>query len=133
MLYLLMNVLPCFVVCGVHAALFFGYSTALLGITGFETAANYVEQMKDNRVYKQTLRNMWILVSRLSTHSVAWVFKPCTGIGCWGILVVNLSRLTVCGNAYFFVGCIYCCIDRCAVVHLNKVRISKSNEMHVDT
>ncbi|RYY38689.1 amino acid permease, partial [archaeon] len=40
-------------------ALFFGYSSALLGITGFETAANYVEEMKDSRTYVNTLRNMW--------------------------------------------------------------------------
>ena len=44
-------------------ALFFGYSAALLGITGFETAANYVEEMKDSVTYVRTLRNMWVLVA----------------------------------------------------------------------
>jgi len=41
------------------AAIFFGYASALLGITGFETAANYVEEMRDSRTYVATLRNMW--------------------------------------------------------------------------
>jgi amino acid transporter len=44
-------------------ALFFGYCSAALGITGFETAANFVEEMHDNRTYVYTLRNLWILVS----------------------------------------------------------------------
>jgi amino acid transporter len=44
-------------------ALFFGYAAALLGITGFETAANYVEEMKDSVTYVRTLRNMWVLVA----------------------------------------------------------------------
>jgi amino acid transporter len=45
---------------GWMAAIFFGYCCGLLGITGFETAANYVEEMRDGKTYVQTLRNMWI-------------------------------------------------------------------------
>jgi amino acid transporter len=41
-------------------ALFLGYAAALLGITGFETAANYVEDMQNARVYMRTVRNMWL-------------------------------------------------------------------------
>ena len=44
-------------------AIFFGYCLSALGITGFETAANFVEEMADNRTYVYTLRNLWILVS----------------------------------------------------------------------
>lgn len=44
-------------------ALYFGYAAALLGITGFETAANYVEEMTDSTVYVKTLRNLWVLVA----------------------------------------------------------------------
>ena len=44
-------------------ALYFGYASALLGITGFETAANYVEEMKDSKTYVTTLRNMWVSVA----------------------------------------------------------------------
>lgn len=41
-------------------ALFYGYAAALLGITGFETAANYVEEMAGAHTYVATLRNMWL-------------------------------------------------------------------------
>lgn len=44
-------------------ALFYGYSAALLGITGFETAANYVEEMAGGQVYVATLRNLWAAVA----------------------------------------------------------------------
>jgi len=43
-------------------SIFFGYSSALLGVSGFETSANYIEQQKDG-VFPKTLRNMWIAVS----------------------------------------------------------------------
>ncbi len=43
-------------------ALFFGFSAAMLGISGFESSANYVEEQKDG-VFPKTLRNMWIVVS----------------------------------------------------------------------
>ncbi|HLS31040.1 MAG TPA: APC family permease [Flavobacteriaceae bacterium] len=43
-------------------ALLFGFSAALLGISGFETSANYVEEQKEG-VFPKTLRNMWIVVS----------------------------------------------------------------------
>ncbi len=43
-------------------ALFFGFSAAMLGISGFESSANYVEEQKPG-VFPKTLRNMWIVVS----------------------------------------------------------------------
>lgn len=43
-------------------ALFFGFSAAMLGISGFESSANFVEEQKDG-VFPKTLRNMWIVVS----------------------------------------------------------------------
>lgn len=42
-------------------ALFLGFSTAMLGITGFETSANFIEEQQPG-VFPKTLRNMWILV-----------------------------------------------------------------------
>ena len=39
-------------------ALFFGFSTAMLGVSGFETSANFVEEKKSG-VFPKTLRNMW--------------------------------------------------------------------------
>ena len=45
----------------VATALFFGFSVALLGISGFESSANFVEEQEDG-VFPKTLRNMWICV-----------------------------------------------------------------------
>ena len=46
----------------ITTALFFGFSAAMLGISGFESSANYVEEQKPG-VFPKTLRNMWIVVS----------------------------------------------------------------------
>jgi len=47
---------------GVFLGLFYGYSNALLGISGFESSSNYVEEQKPG-VFPKTLRNMWIAVA----------------------------------------------------------------------
>lgn len=47
---------------GVVTALFVGFSAALLGISGFESSANYVEEQAEG-VFPLTLRNMWLAVS----------------------------------------------------------------------
>ncbi|KAL3670116.1 hypothetical protein V7S43_004432 [Phytophthora oleae] len=39
--------------------IFFGYSSAMLGITGFETSAQFIEEQAPG-VFRKTLRNMWI-------------------------------------------------------------------------
>jgi amino acid transporter len=46
-------------------ALVFGFSSAMLGITGFETSANYVEEQRPG-VFVKTLRNMWYCVAILN-------------------------------------------------------------------
>jgi amino acid transporter len=43
-------------------AIFFGFAASMLGISGFESSANYVEEQKQG-VFPKTLRNMWIIVS----------------------------------------------------------------------
>lgn len=43
-------------------ALFLGFSAAMLGISGFESSANFVEEQKHG-VFPKTLRNMWAVVS----------------------------------------------------------------------
>ncbi len=43
-------------------ALFFGFSAAMLGISGFESSANFVEE-QEKGVFPKTLRNMWLAVS----------------------------------------------------------------------
>ncbi len=43
-------------------ALFLGFSAAMLGISGFESSANFVEEQEAG-VFRKTLRNMWAVVS----------------------------------------------------------------------
>lgn len=47
---------------GIVSALFLGFSAAMLGISGFESSANYVEEQQ-NGVFPKTLRNMWVVVT----------------------------------------------------------------------
>ncbi|CAH8281789.1 amino acid transporter [Mariniflexile fucanivorans] len=47
---------------GIVTALFLGFSAAMLGISGFESSANYVEEQQKG-VFPKTLRNMWIVVT----------------------------------------------------------------------
>jgi amino acid transporter len=43
-------------------AIFWGFSAAMLGISGFESSANFVEEQQKG-VFPKTLRNMWLVVS----------------------------------------------------------------------
>jgi len=47
---------------GIARALFLGFAAAMLGISGFESSANFVEEQKPG-VFPKTLRNMWAIVS----------------------------------------------------------------------
>ena len=47
---------------GIANALFLGFSAAMLGISGFESSANFVEEQQEG-VFRKTLRNMWSVVS----------------------------------------------------------------------
>ncbi|MBD0822732.1 APC family permease [Aestuariibaculum marinum] len=46
----------------IATALFFGFAAAMLGISGFESSANYVEEQQDG-VFRKTLKNMWVIVT----------------------------------------------------------------------
>ncbi len=46
----------------VTMAIFFGFAASMLGVSGFESSANFVEEQKKG-VFPKTLRNMWIIVS----------------------------------------------------------------------
>ncbi len=50
---------------GMMMALFFGFCAAMLGISGFESSANFVEEQAPG-VFPKTLRNMWIAVTVLN-------------------------------------------------------------------
>jgi len=47
---------------GLGMAIFWGFSAAMLGISGFESSANFVEEQRKG-VFPKTLRNMWLAVS----------------------------------------------------------------------
>ncbi|MBM4284727.1 MAG: APC family permease [Deltaproteobacteria bacterium] len=59
-------------------ALFLGVSAALLGVSGFESSANFVEQ-QEHGVFRKTLRNMWIAVS---------IFNPLIALLALGLMPV---------------------------------------------
>ena len=61
---------------GMLRALFFGFAAAMLGISGFESSANFIEEQKQG-VFPKTLRNMWIAVS---------VFNPIMSFLALGLL-----------------------------------------------
>ena len=50
---------------GIFKALILGFSAAMLGISGFESSANFVEEQKAG-IFPKTLKNMWIAVSVLN-------------------------------------------------------------------
>lgn len=68
--YLFMNGLDVFVVNwgrpldqeSIIMAIFFGFAASMLGISGFESSANFVEE-QERGVFPKTLKNMWIIVS----------------------------------------------------------------------
>ncbi len=64
---------------GIATALFLGFSAAMLGISGFESSANYVEEQQDG-VFPKTLRNMWIVVT---------VFNPLVAFLALAILPID--------------------------------------------
>ena len=55
---------------GLFMAVFLGFSSALLGVSGFESSANFVEE-QDYGVFRKTLRNMLVAVI---------IFNPLTSI-----------------------------------------------------
>ncbi|MFH1130634.1 MAG: APC family permease [Pseudomonadota bacterium] len=64
---------------GIGYALFFGFSSAMLGISGFESSANFIEEQKEG-VFPKTLRNMWIAVA---------VFNPLISLLSLGLIPVS--------------------------------------------
>ncbi len=47
---------------GIMEAIFFGFAASMLGVSGFESSANFVEEQKRG-VFPKTLKNMWAIVS----------------------------------------------------------------------
>ena len=63
---------------GFLPAIFFGFCAALLGISGFESSANFVEEQAPG-VFPKTLRNMWLAVS---------IFNPVIALLALGLVPV---------------------------------------------
>jgi amino acid transporter len=61
---------------GLGHSLFYGFAAAMLGISGFESSANFIEEQKQG-VFPRTLRNMWIAVA---------VFNPLISLISLGLL-----------------------------------------------
>ena len=59
-------------------ALFLGFASGLLGISGFESSANFVEEQAPG-VFPKTLRNMWVAVS---------IFNPLIALLALGLLPI---------------------------------------------
>ena len=59
-------------------SLFLGFSASMLGVSGFESSANYVEQQKPG-VFRLTLRNMWVAVT---------IFNPIIALLALGLLPI---------------------------------------------
>jgi len=64
---------------GMLPAIFFGFSAAMLGISGFESSANFIEEQQEG-VFPKTLRNMWIAVA---------VFNPLISVLAMGLLPLD--------------------------------------------
>jgi amino acid transporter len=67
---------------GLLASLFFGFAAAMLGVSGFESSANFIEEQKVG-VFPKTLRNMWLAVA---------VFNPLVSLLSLGLLPLAQIR-----------------------------------------
>ncbi|MCF6308706.1 MAG: amino acid permease [Flavobacteriaceae bacterium] len=47
---------------GITKAIFLGFAASMLGVSGFESSANFVEE-QEKGVFPKTLKNMWVIVS----------------------------------------------------------------------
>eukprot|EP01091_Cochliopodium_minus_P004727 TRINITY_DN1460_c1_g1_i1.p1 TRINITY_DN1460_c1_g1~~TRINITY_DN1460_c1_g1_i1.p1 ORF type:complete len:693 (+),score=204.88 TRINITY_DN1460_c1_g1_i1:64-2079(+) len=98
----------------VPASIFFGYSTALLGVSGFESASNYIEEQAEG-IYPKTLRNMWVICMSLfplctllsqsllpleeiiadSNSVLAKMAVEATGKGSWLLYLISIDAVVV--------------------------------------
>jgi amino acid transporter len=64
-------------------AVFWGFCAAMLGISGFESSANFVEEQQPG-VFPKTLRNMWLVVS---------IFNPLMAFFALAVIPMNQVAL----------------------------------------
>ncbi len=66
-------------------AIFLGFAASMLGISGFESSANFVEE-QERGVFPKTLRNMWVVVS---------IFNPLMAF-----LAITIFPIEIINNEY---------------------------------
>jgi hypothetical protein len=71
--------------------LLFGFSQGMLGVTGFETAANYIEEQRKG-VYVKTLRNMYVGRSLVQINCL-------TPFACGGLSSSSIQSFLLCASA----------------------------------
>jgi len=88
----------------ITTALFFGFSAAMLGISGFESSANYVEEQKPG-VFPKTLRNMWVIVTIFNPllAFLALAIIPISVIGNHEETLLSFLGQTAGGNWLFYI------------------------------
>ena len=84
---------------GISTALFLGFSTAMLGVAGFESSSNYVEEQQPG-VFPKTLRNMWTAVTVLNPliAIAALLVLPIGAIADHSAAMLSFMGLTIGGN-----------------------------------
>ncbi len=65
---------------GIAHAIFFGFAAAMLGISGFESSANFIEEQAPG-VFPKTLRNMWGIVA---------FFNPVIAVLCLALMPIGI-------------------------------------------
>ncbi|TMW57494.1 hypothetical protein Poli38472_003419 [Pythium oligandrum] len=83
----------------VMTAIFYGYGTAMLGVTGFEASAQFIEEQALG-VFPKTLRNMWVVSSfyNFAFSFLALAVVPMEGaagiIANKDVLLAHMGRIT---------------------------------------
>lgn len=88
----------------ITTALFFGFAAAMLGISGFESSANYVEEQQDG-VFPKTLRNMWVIVTVFNPliAFLALAILPMASINTNNETLLSFMGQTSGGNWLFYI------------------------------
>jgi amino acid transporter len=73
---------------GAFRAIVFGFAAGLLGISGFESSANFIQEQKPG-VFLKTLRNMWIAVA---------IFNPLISLLVMGMMPLSDTWVLVDGQ-----------------------------------
>ncbi|KAF0703785.1 hypothetical protein As57867_007517, partial [Aphanomyces stellatus] len=86
----------------IWTALFFGFSAAMLGVTGFETSSNFIEEQQPG-VFGKTMRNMWAITSLFNISIAVLTFGVLKMEGDDGIIknsnyVLAQMGLVACGK-----------------------------------